>query len=187
MRKIAVLLLTVAFVWSSVAVVLRAEQSSEKENGELAEALEGVKVSLGNGLQASEAQGTPISGKFEIEEGKLQLSVYTMKDNKFFEVIVDHKTGKVAKTEPITGADDLAAATAQAEAMAKTKSSLYELTAKAVKESSGAQAVSFVPAMKNGHPTAAITVVKNDNFKTILWPFDQSGTKYLAFLPLAQI
>jgi len=67
MRKIAVLLLTVAFVWSSVAVVLRAEESSEKENGDLAEALESVKVSLDHGLQASEAQGTPISGKFEIK------------------------------------------------------------------------------------------------------------------------
>ncbi len=66
MRKIAALLLTVAFVWSSVAVVLRAEQSSEKENGELAEALESVKVSLGDGLRASQAQGTPISVKFEI-------------------------------------------------------------------------------------------------------------------------
>jgi len=71
MRKIAARLLTVAFVWSSVAVVLRGEQSSEKENGDLAEALESVKVSLGDGLRASEAQGTPISGKFEIEDGKL--------------------------------------------------------------------------------------------------------------------
>ena len=101
-----------AFVWSSVAVALRAEESSEKENGELAEALETVKVSLDDGLRASEAQGTPISGKSEIEDGKLQLSVYTMKGDKFFEVIVDHKTGKVAETEPITGGDDLTAAKA---------------------------------------------------------------------------
>ena len=54
MRKLAMLLLTVAFVWSSVAVVLRAEESSEKENGDLAEALESVKVSLDDGLQANE-------------------------------------------------------------------------------------------------------------------------------------
>jgi hypothetical protein len=60
--------------------------SSEKENGELAEALESVKVSLGDGLRASEAQGTSISGKFEIEDGKLHLTVYTMKDDRFFEV-----------------------------------------------------------------------------------------------------
>src|SRR5260370_38889630 len=97
MRKIAVLLLTVAFVWSSVAVVLRAEESSEKENGDLAEALESVKVSLDDGLQASEAQGTPISGRFGVDDGKLQLSVYTMKDGKCFEGIVEHKTCRLSK------------------------------------------------------------------------------------------
>ena len=46
-----------------------------------------------------------------------------MKGDKFSEVIVDHKTGKVAKAEPITGADDLSAAKAQGEAMAKAKRS----------------------------------------------------------------
>src|SRR5437899_10659649 len=87
MRKFAALLLVVTFVLSSVAIAVPVEESSEKENGELAEALESIKVSLDDGLRASEAQGTPISGKFEIEDGKLQLSVYTMKDDKFFEVI----------------------------------------------------------------------------------------------------
>ena len=83
-----------------------------------------MKTSLEKGLSASETQGKPISGKFEVEDGKLQLSVYTMKGDKFSEVIVDHKTGKVAKTEAITGGDDLTAAKAQSEAMAKTKLSL---------------------------------------------------------------
>src|SRR5260370_23587189 len=152
MSKLAVFALTLAFVWSSVAVAVRAEESSEKENAELAEALESVKVSLGDALRASEAQGTPISGKFEIEDGKLQLSVYTMKDDKFFEVIVDHKTGKVAKTEPITGGDDLAAAKAQAEAMAKGKASLHEATAKAVKANKRSQPSSVVPAMTAWRP-----------------------------------
>jgi hypothetical protein len=172
MRKIAVLLLTVAFVWSSVAVVLRAEESSEKENGELAEALESVKVSLDDGLQASEAQGTPISGKFEMEDGKLQLSVYTMKDGKFFEVIVDHKTGKVAKAEPITGGDDLTAAKAQVEAMAEAKSSLHILANKALADNSGSQAVSITPSLKEGHPVAEVVLVKNDHFNKISSPLD---------------
>ena len=72
MRKIAAFLKAVAFVWSPVAVAVRAEEASEKGNGELAEALESVTVSLDDGLRASEAQGTPISAKFEIEDGKLQ-------------------------------------------------------------------------------------------------------------------
>ncbi len=172
MRKFAVLLMTVTLVWSSVAVAVRAEESSEKENGELAEALESVKVSLDDGLRASAAQGTPISGKFEIEEGKLQLSVYTIKDDKFFEVIVDHKTGKVAKTEPITGGDDLTAAKAQAEAMAKAKSSLHIVASKAVADNSGSQAVSITPSLKEGHPVAEVTLVKNDHFNKISAPLD---------------
>ena len=36
-----------------------------------------------------------------------------MKGGKFSEVIVDHDTGKVAKTEAITGGEDLAAAKEQ--------------------------------------------------------------------------
>jgi len=172
MSKLAVFALTLAFVWSSVAVAVRAEESSEKESGELAEALESVKVSLDDGLRTSEAQGTPISGKFEIEDEKLQLSVYTMKDDKFFEVIVDHKTGKVAKTEPIIGGDDLTAAKAQAEAMAKAKSSLHDVTNKAIAENSGSQAVSITPSLKDGRPVATVTLVKNDNFKTISSPLD---------------
>jgi hypothetical protein len=130
-------LLTVAFVWSSVAIAARAEESSEKGNGELAEAPESVKVSLDDGLRASEARGTPISGKFEIEDEKLQLSIYTMKDGKFFEVIVDHKTSTVAKMEPITEGDDLAAAKGQAQAMAKAKSSLATLQARRLRTTAG--------------------------------------------------
>jgi hypothetical protein len=95
-----------------------------------------------------------------------------MKDDKFFEVIVDHKTGSIAKTEPITGGDDLRAAKAQAEAMAKAKSSLHDATAKTVEADKGFHAVSVTPSLKNGRPTATITLVKNDNFKTISSPLD---------------
>jgi hypothetical protein len=54
-------------------------------------------------VQSAEAQGTAISAKFELDDQKqLQLSVYTMKGNAFSEVVVDQKTGKIVKTEPIT-------------------------------------------------------------------------------------
>jgi hypothetical protein len=42
-----------------------------------------------------------------LEEGKPQLSVYTRKDNRCWEVIVDHRTGRIAKAEEIKAGDDL--------------------------------------------------------------------------------
>src|SRR2546422_9851805 len=82
------------------------QTSQDKEHAELAKALKDAKIPLQRGLTASAKEGKPISAKYEVEDGKLQLSVYTMKGGgKFSEVIVDHKTGKVAKAEPITNAD----------------------------------------------------------------------------------
>src|SRR5262249_16843317 len=80
-----------------------------------------AKVTLQQGLTAAAQQGQPISAKFEVEDGKLQLSVYTAKNGKFSEVIVDHMTGSVAKTESITEGEDLAEAKLQNAAMQKAK------------------------------------------------------------------
>src|SRR5262247_573969 len=107
------------------------EAGEVKDAAALAAALKDAKVSLADGLKAAEKSGTPISAKFELEDGKLQLSVYTMKGDKFAEVVVDHKTGKVAKSEAITGGEDLTAAKAQSGAMAKAKASLRSATEKA--------------------------------------------------------
>ena len=102
-------------------------------------------ATLQGGLKASEREGTPISAKFEIEDGKLQLSVYTMKGNDFMEVVVDPKTGAIAKAEKITDTDDLKAATAQKAAMAKAKMPLLTATETAVKANAGSRAVSIFP------------------------------------------
>jgi len=166
MRKTFRFALVVIFSWLLGVQLSWAQKSNDKEHAELAKALKGVKTSLEKGLAASETQGKPISGKFEVEDGKLQLSVYTMKGDKFSEVIVDHKTGKVAKTEAITGGKDLTAAKAQSEAMAKAKLSLRAVTENAVKANKGFVAVSVTPSLKDGHPVAEITLVKGEEFKT---------------------
>jgi len=142
-------------------------QQPDKEHEELAKALSAAKIPLQRGLTASAKEGKPISGKYEVEHGQLQLSVYTMKGDKFSEVIVDHKTGKVAKTEPITGGDDLTAAKSQSEAMAKAKKSLEAAASEAVKENKGFRAVSVMPALKDGHPMADVTLVKGFEWKTV--------------------
>src|SRR5215831_1556987 len=120
--------------WLFAASLGGAQPHDDKERGELAAALKDVKLPLEQGVTASAKEGKPISAKYEVEDGKLQLSVYTMKSDKFSEVIVDHKSGKVAKAEPITKADDLKDAKVQSEAMAKAKRSLDAAAANAVKE-----------------------------------------------------
>src|ERR1700720_1915885 len=77
---------------------------TDKDKAELATAVSGAKVTLEQGLMVSKKNGKPVSAKFEIENGKPQLSVYIVKDgSKYSEVIVDHTSGEIAKAEPITG------------------------------------------------------------------------------------
>src|SRR5438132_11803810 len=92
---------------------------------------------------------------------------YTMKAATFYEKNVVHTTGKVAKVDPITSAEDLTAAKAQSEAMAKAKRSLEAAASEAVKENKGYRVVSVMPALKDGHPAADVTLVKGTEGKTV--------------------
>ncbi len=141
--------------------------SQDKDHAELAKAVAGAKVSLEQGLTASAHAGKPISAKFEIEDGKLQLSVYTAKGDAFSEVVVDHNAGKAAKTEAITSGEDLSAAKTQNEAMAKAKQPLSVALVRVLKSNPGFRAVSIFPALKDGHPVAEITLTKGDEWKTV--------------------
>ena len=142
------------------------QPDNDKARAELAQALQDAKISLQQGVSASAGEGKAISAKYEVDQGKLQLSVYTMKGDQFSEVIVDHKTGKVATAGPITTADDLAAAKTQSEAMAKAKRSLATAASQAVKEHKGFRAVSVLPSLKDGHPVADVGLVKGAEWKT---------------------
>jgi len=146
----------------------KAEAAEAAKNAPaLAAALKDATVSLEAGLRASEPEGKPISGKFEIEDGKLQLSVYTAKGGQFFEVIVDHKTGKITKVEPITEADDLKDANKQAKAMAKAKSTLADAVAKAVKANNGYRAVSVAAEIEGGATNADVGLLKGSSSKNV--------------------
>jgi len=162
-------MLALAFLvaWLAAVPLGWTQPHDDKERAELAKALKDAKISLQQGVTASAKEGKPISAKYEVEDGKLQLSVYTMKGDTFSEVIVDHKTGKVAKAEPITKADDLTAAKAQSEAMAKAKRSLATAASEAVKENKGFRAVAVMPSLKEGHPVADVALVKGTEWKTV--------------------
>src|SRR2546428_8120679 len=114
-------------------LVATAPQGQPKGDTELAKAVSGATVSLAKGLAASAREGKPISAKFELEHGVLQLSVYTAKGGKFSEVIVDHTTGKEAKVDAITGGEDLTAAKHQNNVISKATRSLASAPGKALK------------------------------------------------------
>jgi hypothetical protein len=160
------LFLATVCVFSAPVTLVRAEDAA------LAAALKDTTVTLQGGLKASEREGTPISAKFEVEDGKLQLSVYTMKGNDFMEVVADPKTGAIAKVEKITDADDLKAATSQKAAMAKAKVPLLAATENAVKANSGFRAVGIFPELKNGQATGEVTLLQGTTFKKVIERLD---------------
>ena len=143
------------------------DDGEDEGRGALVRALRFAKVSLQQGLAASEQEGQPISGKFEIDRGTFQLSVYTSKDGKFSEVLVDYSTGIVAKVAPVTQADDVAVAQSQSAAMAKAKTSLKEAIDKATGEAAGFRAVGVVPNLKDGRAVASVLLLKGDEFKIV--------------------
>jgi len=153
-------------VWLLGGQMLAAQDTHGTGDAALLKALQGVKVSLADGLAASEREGTPISGKIELEEGTLQLSVYTMKGDRFSEVIVDHTTGQVVKVEPITSGEDLTAATAQRAAMAKATKTLRAVVTAALTAHPGAQAVSVIPKVQGDHAVAEITLFEHGAMTT---------------------
>ena len=166
MKRVASLMLALVVAGALTAPAAQGEES--KDQAALAKALAAAKVSLEKALSASQRQGKPISGKFEIgDDGKLQLSVYTAKGDAFSEVIVDHATGTVEKAEAITSGEDLEAAKAQIATMAKARLGLDKAVSKAVYANRGYRAVSVYPSLKDGHPVAEITLHKGDDWKTV--------------------
>jgi hypothetical protein len=156
-------------LFTAPAAFVRAEDT---DPAALAKALKDTTVTLQDGLKASEREGKPLSGKFEIEDAALQLSVYTLKGDDFIEVVVDTKTGAVAKAEKITDADDLKAAASQKAAMAKATVPLLAAADTAAKANAGLRPVSIYPQMQSGHPVAEVTLLQGTVFKKVTEKLD---------------
>src|SRR5216684_5504078 len=157
----------VGLLAASASMVGAAVADEAKEQAAVAKLLPSAKVTLSQGLTVSESKGQPISGKFEVDEGHFQLSIYTAQGGAFQEVVVDYTTGKIAKTEPLSEADDLAAAKKQMAAMAKATTTLKEAVDKAEQESAGYRAVSVTPILKQQHAVATVTLLKGTQFKSV--------------------
>jgi hypothetical protein len=142
-------------------------RAEEMDPAAMAKALQQASLPLETATKVSEREGKPISAKYEIEHGALQLSIYTMKGNRFSELIIDHKSGAVAKDEWITDANDMKAAQEQAAAMAKAKVPLDALIEHAVRANAGYRAVSVMPKLEGNRPVAVVTLMKGEEVKKV--------------------
>ena len=148
-----------------------AQAQATKAQATLAAKMRGVKlVALGTAIDAAASTGKPISARYEFEDGKLQLSVYTEKDGAYSEVFVDFTTGKVAKVDKITGGEDMKDAKAQSRAFAKAKSTLASALARVLAANPGYTAVEITPVLEGGRPVAEISLMKDGRFKDVPEP-----------------
>ncbi len=160
----------------------------------LSKVLRFSKASLQQGLTASEQGGRPDAGKFEIDRRNFQLSVYTVKDGTFSEVLVDPATCNVAKVESIIKADDVAAVQLQSAAMANAKISLKDAVDKAIGQAGGVpeagegrsmewwewargrkagiRAVGVIPNLNEGRPVASVVLLRGEEFTIVQQPLD---------------
>ena len=161
--------LTVGIMGMSVAA---SSVANEPATAAVAKFMPTARVSLQQGLKAAETEGQPISGKFEVDEGHLQLSVYTAKDGKFSEVVVDQNTGKVAKSEALSEGNELANAQKQMEVYGKSKTTLRNAVAQAELSYPGYRAVSVTPTLNKGRPVAVVSLLQGNQSWSIAEPLE---------------
>jgi uncharacterized lipoprotein NlpE involved in copper resistance len=162
-------LVAAAGLASAGAVPARAE---DDDVAALAAALKDVNFTLQDALRAGEREGQPISAQFEIDDGKLQVSVYTTKGDEFSEVVADPKTGTIVRSEKLTDDDEISDAADQKAAIEKAKVSLLAAADTAVKDNAGARAVAIFPDLRDGHAIAEVTLLEGTTAKKVTEKLD---------------
>ena len=127
----------------------------------LAIALSDAHTTLEKAIVASEPYGKPVSARFDMPSGDLQLSVYTSSKDGFADVAINTDTGAVTSVKRISESESLSKASAQKAATEKAKLPLLAALEKAVADNAGPRAVSVVPELRNGHPVAVVTLLVN--------------------------
>lgn len=139
-----------------------------QDHAALAAALQHVKGgTLENGLKASERIGKPISAKFALEDGTLQLSLWIAREDGFAEFVLYPAIRSVTEIFDFRDTNKLKVATAQKLAMDKATLSLLSATENAVKANGGFRAVSAYPVLEEGDPIAVVTLLGADAFKIV--------------------
>jgi hypothetical protein len=172
MKRIATIVTMVSIMLATSPVTAPSQSALGTGQETLARELKRAWLPLESAMVVSRSAGTPISAKYEIDDGAFQASVYTVKDDTFSEVIVDYNAGTVTKVDPITDGGDLAAARGQKEAMARATRSLEEATAEAVRLNPGYRAVSALPRLSEGHPIVDVVLINGTDWRAVVGRLD---------------
>ncbi len=172
MTRIVACALLAGISLAVLSSTLPARSESTGERAAPARELQSAWLPLESAMVPSQSEGTPISAKYEIDDGTFQLSVYPMKAAGFSEVIVDYSAGTITKVETITDAGDLATARAQKDALAKAARTLGEATAEVVRQHSGYRAVNAVPSLDGEDPVVEVILFNGSDWKTVTGRLD---------------
>jgi hypothetical protein len=156
-------------IWISAILTCQAQND---DLAELAKLLPTATLSIEQALKLSEFAGKPISALYEIQNNTLLLSIYTMKEGEFDEVIIDAKSGSLEQVEPLTDPDEVEEAKDQSAAMGKATNSLDGAVGAVGNENRGYRAVSVMPMLNGGAPTAVIVLMRGNNVKRVAQKLD---------------
>src|SRR5437870_6618900 len=172
MKRRSVLSLTVVLLMTMFGVMPVASADDSKDTKALLEALGKSKLTLLGGVrQAAKGGAVPISAKFELEDGKLSLSVYTAEkglsvppeQNVLQELSGSPEGEKWApNVEVFKDVPHVARSSAQLTLLALGNSSLADIIARAQKVQSGT--VFYVTPVIRNH-TAVTEVLMSDHGK----------------------
>src|SRR5882762_7007287 len=172
MKRQSVLSLTAVLLMTMFGVAPVASAEDSKDAQALLEALGKSKHTLLDGVrQAAKGGAVPISAKFELEDGKLSLSVYTAgkglgvppEQNVLQELSGSPESEKwTPNVEVFKDVPHVARASAQLTLMALGKNSLADIIARAQKAQSGT-VFSVTPMIRNH--TAVTEVLMSDDGK----------------------
>ena len=179
MKRRSVLSLTVVLLMTMFGVMPVASADDSKDAKALLEALGKSKHTLIDGVrQTAKGGAVPISAKFELEDGKLSLSVYTAEKglsvpaekNVLQELSGSPEGDKwTPNVEVFKDVPHVARSSEQLTLMALGKASLTNIIARVQKTQSGT-VFSVTPVIRNHRAVAEVLVADDGKVKKVLQP-----------------
>ena len=143
-----------------------------KDAAALAAGMKDVQGTVEQALASAGKGGRPISAKFELDDGDVELSIYVENSMGFREVLANPQTGTAMGATLLTEESDLKDAREQSAAMAKATTTLLASAQHATAANPGARVVSIYPELHDGRPIAVITLLRDDGFSTVTEKLD---------------